>query len=118
MTIGSWTMTQTAPRSLRSPPPATATPTPPGARRGPRHPQPNHLLWLLVPCFAAIIGWSLGGGYLVPGATQQIVEIAGILLTGAAGLALASYVRRRNVQVERAYSAHLEELSHRFAQSH
>ena len=106
-------MAQTAPRSLRSSPPATATPTPPGARRGPRHARANHLLWLLVPCFAATIGWSLGGGYLVPGATQQIVEIAGILLTGAAGLALASYVRRRNVQVERAYSAHLEELSHR-----
>ena len=106
-------MAQTAPRNLRSSPPATATPTPAGARRGPRHAQPNHLLWLLVPCFAAIIGWSLGGGYLVPGATQQIVEIAGFLLTGAAGLALASYVRRRNVQVERAYSAHLEELSQR-----
>ena len=47
------------------------------------------------------------------GTIQQIVEIAGILLTGAVGLGLASYVRRRNIQVERAYSAHLEELSKR-----
>ena len=44
---------------------------------------------------------------------QQIVEVAGISLTGAVGLLLAYYVRTRNIQIERAYSAHLEELSQR-----
>ena len=113
MAIGSWTMAQTAPRNIRSSPPARATPTSPGPWRGPRQARPNHLLWLLVPCFFAITGWSLGGEYFVTGTTQQIIEIAGILLTGVAGLALASYGKRRNIQVERAYSAHLEELSQR-----
>ena len=113
MAIGSWMMAQTAPRNIHSSPPARATRTSPGPWREPRHARPSRLLWLLVPCFCAIIGWSLGGEYFVTGTTQQAVEIAGILLTGAVGLALASYVKRRNIQVERAYSAHLEELSQR-----
>ena len=41
------------------------------------------------------------------------VQAAGIILTGAFGIALGAHVRRRGVQIERAYSAHLEELSQR-----
>lgn len=73
----------------------------------------NHLGWLMVPLVYALVGWSLGGGALVAEKTQQIVEVVGIVLTGAVGLLLASYVRSRNIQIERAYSVHLEELSQR-----
>ena len=82
-------------------------------RRGLKHGSVNHLLWLLAPILYAIVGWSMGGEYLVSDRTQQIIEVAGILLTGAAGLWLAAYVRSSNTQVERAYSRHLEELSQR-----
>ena len=67
----------------------------------------------MVPLVYAIVGWSLVGEYVVAEKTQQMVEVAGISLTGAVGLLMAFYVRRRNIQVERAYSAHLEELSQR-----
>jgi diguanylate cyclase (GGDEF)-like protein len=67
----------------------------------------------MVPLVYAIVGWSLGGQYLVGEKTQQVVEVAGIWLIGAAGLLLAFYIRTRNIQIERAYSAHLEELSRR-----
>lgn len=86
---------------------------PAAPRRKPQHGRENHLLWLLIPVLFAVVGWSLGGGYLVDEKAQELIEVAGILLTGATGLWLAAYVRSSNMQVERAYSSHLEELSQR-----
>ena len=82
-------------------------------RKEARHSHAGHVLWLMVPLVYAIIGWSIAGDWLVGAQIQQIVEAAGIALIGAAGLGMAFYVRNRNAQVERTYSAHLEELSQR-----
>ena len=82
-------------------------------RKEVRHSHAGHVLWLMVPLVYAIIGWSIAGDWLVGAQIQQIVEAAGIALIGAAGLGMAFYVRNRNAQVERTYSAHLEELSQR-----
>ncbi len=80
---------------------------------GTKHGYANRILWLMVPLVYALVGWSLLGERLVGDETQQTIEVAGILFTGAVGVGLASYVRWRNIRVERAYSAHLEELSQR-----
>ena len=83
------------------------------AQRQLKHSNHNHLLWLMVPFVYAMVGWSLGAGYLVSERVQQIVEVVGISLIGALGVFLAAYARSRNSKVERAYSTHLEELSQR-----
>ncbi len=72
-----------------------------------------YILWLMAPLVYAIIGWSLLGNRVVDAGTQQFVEIAGIALTGTAGLLLALFVRHHNANIERAYSSHLEELTQR-----
>jgi len=73
----------------------------------------GHLLWIMIPLVYVMVGWSLAGDRLVSGRTEQIVEVAGISLLGLVGVFLAFHVRNRNFQIERAYSAHLEELSQR-----
>ena len=73
----------------------------------------GYLLWVILPILFATVGWSLEGDRLVSGSSQQIGEVAGIVLTGVVALALGFYSRHTNVQIERAYSAHLEGLSHR-----
>jgi diguanylate cyclase (GGDEF)-like protein len=73
----------------------------------------SYLAWLILPLVYGLVAWSLGGSYLVSEQVQRIVEVAGISLTGAFGLFLVIHTRSRNVQVERAYSSHLEELSQR-----
>jgi len=82
-----------------------------------RHPpKANHatgMLRLMGPLLGMIVAWSLGGEYLVNRQFQQIIEIGAIVGTGAFGLLLASYAHRRTMQLERAYSTHLEELSQR-----
>lgn len=78
-----------------------------------KHGRVNHVLWIMVPLVYSIVGWSLGGEYLVEETTQLVVEVVGISLIGVVGLLLAFYVRSRHTQIERAYSAHLEELSQR-----
>jgi len=67
----------------------------------------------MVPLLYLTIVWSLVGERLVGARPQQIVEITCIALIGTAGLLLATFVRNRNVRIERAYSEHLEELSER-----
>ncbi|MCH8850644.1 MAG: GGDEF domain-containing protein [Chloroflexi bacterium] len=67
----------------------------------------------MAPLVLALVCWSLWGGRWVPSSIQQAIELGGIVLIGVTGLILASYVRHRNVQIERAYSTHLEELSQR-----
>jgi diguanylate cyclase (GGDEF)-like protein len=73
----------------------------------------SYLAWLILPLVYGMVGWSLGGRYLVSDQLQRIIEVAGISLIGAFGLFLVIHTRSRNVQVERAYSSHLEELSQR-----
>lgn len=79
----------------------------------PRHTLAFGLVWFLSALIAALAGWSLGGGALVDPQTQRVVEASGILLAGSLGLYLGAYGRRRSMQIERAYSSHLEELSQR-----
>ena len=67
----------------------------------------------MAPLVLALVCWSLWGGRWVPSSIQQAIELGGIVLIGVTGLILASHVRHRNVQIERAYSTHLEELSQR-----
>ncbi len=94
------------------------TPLPPNGaspdrRSGLQHGHVSNILWIMVPIVYAMVGWSLAGEHLVSEQLQQVVEVAGISLTGAIGLLLALYVRDRNGRVERSYSTHLEELSQR-----
>jgi diguanylate cyclase (GGDEF)-like protein len=67
----------------------------------------------MAPLVGAIVAWSLTGEGVVGKSAQQAIELTGIVGTGIAGIVLASYVRRRNIRLERSYSAHLEELSQR-----
>ncbi|OGO51051.1 MAG: hypothetical protein A2148_10765 [Chloroflexi bacterium RBG_16_68_14] len=67
----------------------------------------------MAPLVGALFGWSLWGESIVGTEAEKVVEVVGIALTGAVGLFLASHVRSRNIEIERAYSTHLEELSQR-----
>ena len=72
------------------------------------------IVWLvMLPLVIAVVTWSLLEDYVLTGTLQHAIEIAGIVLTGAAGVVLAWYVRSRNLKLERSYSTHLEELSQR-----
>ena len=84
-----------------------------GRRRQPARGRVDPLLWLMVPLAYGVVAWSFWGHHVVAENTQQFLEVTGIALTGTLGLLLALYVRHRNLQVERAYSTHLEELSQR-----
>lgn len=81
-------------------------------QRGPRR-SSSILPWLVLPMVYSLVAWSLGGTHLVGSDLQEMIEVAGISLTGAYGLFLAIHTRSHNLRVERAYSAHLEELSQR-----
>ena len=69
--------------------------------------------WLIVPIVYALIAWSVWGTHVVGAGAQQLVELAGIALTAIVALLLVFYTRSSNVRLEKAYSAHLEELSQR-----
>ena len=99
--------------SSRHPAPLPPNGAPPDRRSGPKHGHVSHVLWIMVPLVYAMVGWSLAGEYLVSEQLQQVLEVAGISLTGAVGLLLALYVRDRNGRAERSYSTHLEELGQR-----
>ncbi len=60
-----------------------------------------------------LAGWSIGGDELLGSRLNDGVQAAGIIVAGACGIMLGAQVRRRGVQIERAYSTHLEELSQR-----
>jgi diguanylate cyclase (GGDEF)-like protein len=83
------------------------------AQRELGHRRAGFLPWLVLPLVYALVAWSLAGGHFANDQLQQIIEVAGISLTGAFGLYLTIHTRTRNLQVERAYSTHLEELSQR-----
>lgn len=81
--------------------------------KGPRFGRENLFFWLIGSLIGILVGWSLGGEELVGSQTQKFVEAAGLIIAGGSGLLLGSYVKRRTIQIERAYVAHLEELSRR-----
>jgi diguanylate cyclase (GGDEF)-like protein len=60
-----------------------------------------------------LAGWSLGGDQLLGNSLNDGLQAIGIVIAGACGILFGAQVRRRGVRVERAYSAHLEELSQR-----
>jgi len=60
-----------------------------------------------------LAGWSLGGEQLLGRQLNESIQAAAIIVAGACGIILGAQVRRRGMQTERAYSAHLEELSQR-----
>src|SRR3990172_9457657 len=106
-------MFKVPPHDIHNPSLPAGNGTASGPRRRPRHVGSGHLLWIMIPLVYAMVGWSLAGERWAGDRPQQIVEVAGISLVGAVGVFLAFYVRSRNIQIERAYSAHLEELSQR-----
>jgi diguanylate cyclase (GGDEF)-like protein len=71
------------------------------------------LLWIMSAMVGLLAGWSIGGDELLGQRLNEGVQSAGIIVAGACGILLGFQVRRRGINVERAYSAHLEELSQR-----
>lgn len=100
--------------AIHSSPPLSASADAVDAVEPPQRSNAIRRLWLMAPLLYAVVGWSLAGGYLVGQTAQQVIEIAGILGIGAAGLVLGFYVRSQSADLERSYAAHLEELSLRF----
>ena len=70
-----------------------------------------YLAGLLV--VVATIGCVLLNDFLLPPREQRVLDVAAILIAAASAFLLSGYARRRNVQMERAYSSHLETLSRR-----
>jgi diguanylate cyclase (GGDEF)-like protein len=61
----------------------------------------------------SMLGWSLFGGRIVNERPQQVVEVLVISVGGLCAYLISAYSRRRNVDLERAYSTRLEELTQR-----
>jgi len=78
-------------------------------------PRTDRVMWamravgLLV--VSATVGWTLLGDHLVPSGEQKVLEVLAILVAAASAIFIAAYTQRRNVDMERAYSSHLEALS-------
>ena len=82
---------------------------------GARLPKTGRLLWavralgLLV--VVAMVGWTLVGDRFLPLDEQKALQVAAILVAAASAIFIAAYTQRLNVDMERAYSSHLEALS-------
>lgn len=107
-------MAQVPPSGAVAAPNAAATASAPQARR---YAKPRRLVahpfWLIAPLTAAAVAWTNLGEFAVSTQTEQLIDMLTIAFLGLTGLALCYYTKISNVQVERAYSAHLEELSQR-----
>ena len=62
---------------------------------------------------AVTIGCVLLSDLFLPPREQRTLDVAVILIAAASAFFLSGYARRRNVDMERAYSSHLETLSRR-----
>ena len=88
---------------------------PPGDAWRSHLPKTDRIMWamravgLLV--ISATVGWTLLGDHFVPPEKQKVLEVAAILAAAASAILIAAYTQRRNVDMERAYSSHLEALS-------
>jgi diguanylate cyclase (GGDEF)-like protein len=78
-------------------------------------PNKDRVMWtmravgLLV--IAATVGWVLLGDRFLAPEKQKVLEVFAILTAAASAIFIAAYTQRRNVDMERAYSSHLETLS-------
>ncbi len=73
----------------------------------------NLFFWFIGALVGALASWSMAGQELVGSQTQHLVETVGIFTAGGFGVTLGIYLKRRHIHIERTYSGHLEELSHR-----
>ncbi len=73
----------------------------------------NAFLWLIAVLVGVLAGWTIGGSHLLGERVNDTIQAGGILVAGTCGLMIGAHIRRRSIRVERAYSAHLEELSQR-----
>jgi diguanylate cyclase (GGDEF)-like protein len=71
----------------------------------------THLAGLLL--VAVTIGCVLLNDRFLSPREQSVLDVAVILMAAASAFFLSGYARRRNVDMERAYSSHLETLSRR-----
>jgi len=60
---------------------------------------------------SATVGWTLLGDHFLPPEKQKVLVVAAILVAATSAIFIAAYTQRRNVDMERAYSSHLETLS-------
>ena len=78
-------------------------------------PKRDRVMWtmravgLLV--LSATVAWALLGDRFLPPEKQKVLEVVAILVAAASAIFIAAYTQRRNVDMERAYSSHLEALS-------
>jgi len=93
-------------------PPRNGDPTlPQQAARGRRATFVARLIGVLV--IGSMLSWSLFGRHIASERPQQVVEVLVIAAGGLCAYIISAYSRRRNVELERAYSTHLEELTQR-----
>ena len=103
---------QSATPALVSIPPQNGDPTlPEQAANGRRATFVARLIGALI--IGSMLSWSLLGGRIVGERPQQVVEVLVISVGALCVYIISAYSRRRNVELERAYSAHLEELTQR-----
>jgi diguanylate cyclase (GGDEF)-like protein len=78
-------------------------------------PKTDRVMWALrvmgLLVLSATVGWTLLGDHFVPPEEQKVWEAVAILVSAASAVFIAAYTQRRNVDMERAYSSHLEALS-------
>lgn len=93
-------------------PPQNGDPTlPPQAAHGRRATSVASLIGGLI--IGSMLSWSLFGGRIVSEQPQQVVEALVIAAGAVCVYLISAYSRRRNVELERAYSTRLEELTQR-----
>lgn len=110
--LGAMSKLQSATPAPMSFPPRNGDPTlPQQAANGGRATFVARLIGVLIIC--SMLSWSLLGGRIVGERPQQVVEVLVISVGGLCAYIISAYSRRRNVELERAYSAHLEELTQR-----
>jgi len=78
-------------------------------------PNKDRVMWIMravgLLVLAVTVGWTLLGDRFLPPEAQKVLEVVAILMAAASAIFIAAYTQRRNVDMERAYSSHLEELS-------
>jgi diguanylate cyclase (GGDEF)-like protein len=85
----------------------------PGSRRGGRRPSDTVVKLVGLALLAAAAAAILAGPSLMSTATSSAIGLFGLLICAAYGIFMAAHSRSTHVDLERAYSAHLEELSQR-----
>jgi len=92
-------------------------PAPLGDAWEPPAPETDRASWIVqivgLLVLTATVGWVLLDDQFLPPGEQKVLEVAVILVAAASASFISAYSRRRNVDMERAYSSHLETLSRR-----